>query len=139
MTKKIIQTVVATGLLLGWGLLAIAQAPGNGESGVIEVMAKKYEFSPEEIHVKKGQKVQLRVHSIDEDHGIKLELYPDGQKDHSTPGLVFDNRQDNGKVEKGQDQMLDFVAQQVGTYEFKCAKVCGMHHGKMKGKLIVEQ
>jgi len=53
--------------------------------------------------------------------------------------LVFDNPQDNGKVERGKDQILDFVAQQVGTYEFKCAKLCAMHHGRMKGKLIVEE
>ena len=58
-------------------------------------------------------------------------------KDKSSPGLVFDNSQENGKVEKGEDQVLDFVAQQAGTYEFKCARVCGMHHGRMKGKLIV--
>ena len=106
---------------------------------VIEVAAKKYEFTPAEIRVKKGTKVQLKVHSTDEDHGIKLNLYPEGSKDKSSPGLVFDNPQDNGKVEKGKDQILIFVAQRAGTYEFKCAKVCGIHHGRMKGKLIVEE
>jgi len=39
----------------------------------------------------------------------------------------------------GVDQVLEFVATKPGTYEFKCAKVCGMHHGKMKGELIVEE
>ena len=110
-----------------------------GEAQVIEVTARKYEFAPAEIHVTKGSRVRLRVHSTNEAHGIKLNLYPEGSTDKSSPGLVFDNPQENGKVQKGEDQVLDFVAQLAGTYEFKCAKVCGMHHGRMKGKLIVEE
>ena len=41
---------------------------------VIEVSAKKYGFVPDEIHVQKGTKVELRVHSMDEPHGIRLSL-----------------------------------------------------------------
>jgi cytochrome c oxidase subunit 2 len=124
-----------TGLL---GIRAQAQDASN-ETKVIEVSAKKYEFTPADIHVKKGTTVELKVHSVDETHGIKLAITPEGSKDGSTPGLLFDKPEDNGKVEKGQDQILKFVAQQAGTYDFKCAKVCGMHHGSMKGKLIVEE
>jgi len=111
---------------------------GDHSTQIIEVSAKKYEFTPGEIRVKKGTRVELKVHSVDETHGIKLELYPEGSKDKSSPGLVFDKPEDNGKVEKGVDQVLDFVAQQPGSYEFKCAKVCGIHHGSMKGTLVVE-
>jgi len=110
-----------------------------GEVQVIEVTARKYAFAPAEIHATKGSRVRLRVRSTDEAHGIKLNLYPEGSTDKASPGLVFDNPQENGKVQKGEDQVLDFVAQLAGTYEFKCAKVCGMHHGRMKGKLIVEE
>lgn len=109
------------------------------EAHVIEVTSRKYEFAPAEIHVTKGSRVRLQVHSTDEAHGIKLNLYPEGSKDKSSPGLVFNNPQENGKVQKGEDQVLDFVAQQAGRYEFKCARVCGIHHGRMKGKLIVEK
>lgn len=83
--------------------------------------------------------MRLKVHSTDEAHGKKLSVYPEGSKDKSSPGLVFDNPQENGKAEKGEDQVLDFVAQPAGRYEFKCAKVCGVHYGRMKGKLIVDQ
>jgi cytochrome c oxidase subunit II len=115
-----------------------ANAAPQGEPKVIEVSAKKYEFTPAEIHVAKGTKVELKVHSVDETHGAKLELYPEGAKDKSTPGLLFDHPDDNGKVEKNVDQVLVFTAAIPGTYEFKCAKVCGFGHGRMKGKLIVE-
>lgn len=105
----------------------------------IEVSAKKYEFSPSEIHVKAGEHVRLTVHSVDETHGIKRTLYPEGSKDKTIVGLKFDHPDDNGKVEKRVDQVLDFIAEKPGTYEFQCAKVCGMHHGKMKGQVIVEE
>ncbi len=103
------------------------------------VSAKKYEFAPSEIRVKVGERVRLKVHSVDETHGIKLTLYPEGSTDKTIVGLKFDHPEDNGKVEKNVDQVLEFVAVKPGTYEFKCAKVCGMHHGKMKGELIVEE
>jgi len=88
--------------------------------------------------VKVGEHVRLKVHSLDEAHGVKLNLYPEGA-DKSVVGLQFDHPEDNGKVAKGVDQVLEFVAAKAGTYEFKCAKVCGMHHGKMKGELVVEE
>ena len=83
---------------------------------------RKYEFTPAEIHVKVGAKVELKVHSEDETHGLKLDAFPEGTKDKSKPGLLFDPPDQNGKVTKGVDQVIDFVAQEPGTYEFKCAK-----------------
>jgi cytochrome c oxidase subunit 2 len=106
---------------------------------VIEISAKKYEFTPNEIRVKKGERVQLKVRSVDTTHGAKLEVYPEGQKDKSTPGLKFTEPDQNGKVQKDVDQVIEFVAVEAGTYDIKCAKLCGMGHGRMKAKLIVEE
>ena len=127
---------VAVGLIIT-GIRAQDQN-ADGAPQIIEVSAKKYQFTPSEIRVKSGTKIELKVHSVDDTHGVKLELYPEGATDKSSPGLVFDSPELNGKVEKNQDQILDFVAKEPGTYQFKCAKVCGMHHGSMKGTLIVE-
>ena len=115
-----------------------SDASGDAAVKTIEISAEKYEFTPSEIHVKVGEHVRLKVHSLDETHGVKLNLYPEGA-DKSVVGLQFDHPEDNGKVAKGVDQVLEFVAAKAGTYEFKCAKVCGMHHGKMKGELVVEE
>ena len=121
------------------GIAAPSRAPqGDANTKTIEISAKKYEFSPGEIRVPKGTHVELKVHSVDDTHGAKLDLYPEGAKDKATPGLLFDHPDQNGKVSKGVDQILDFVAQTPGTYDFKCAKFCGFGHDKMKGKLIVE-
>jgi cytochrome c oxidase subunit II len=106
---------------------------------VIDISARKYEFTPNEIQVKQGEAVELRVHSEDETHGLKLDRYPEGAKAKGDPGLVFGQPDQNGKVIKGVDQVVDFTAQQPGTYDFKCAKICGIGHGRMKGKVIVAQ
>src|SRR5271154_5643743 len=135
---KQLVVLLAGGLSIGVGVARLANAQGDANTKVIEVSAKKYEFSPSEIRVPKGTRVELKVHSVDETHGVKLEVYPEGAKDKGAPGLVFAHPDDNGKVSKGVDQALDLVAQVPGTYDFKCAKFCGFGHDKMKGKLIVE-
>jgi cytochrome c oxidase subunit II len=140
MRKAMVVAAVLAGLAMAgsWRVLARGTAGQNAAPRVIEISAKKYEFDPAEIKVKKGEKVELKVHSVDETHGVKLSPYPEGTKDKGMPGLAFEQPEANGKVTKGTDQVLDFVAQQEGTYDFACAKVCGLGHGKMKGKLIVE-
>jgi cytochrome c oxidase subunit 2 len=140
MKKACVLAAVGTGLSMATCWMAFAQPVANLADAprVIEVSAKKYEFAPAEIHVKKGEKIELKVHSADETHGVKLNLYPEGSKAKGAPGLVLDQPAENGKVSKGVDQIVDFVAQEPGTYDFVCAKFCGFGHDRMKGKLIVE-
>ena len=130
--------MVACGLAVEPGSAQGPGTAGDASARTFIVSAKKYEFAPAEIRVQAGERVRLKVHSVDETHGIKLDLYPEGSMDKTVVGLKFDHPEDNGKVEKNVDQVLEFVAEKPGKYEFKCAKVCGMHHGKMKGELIVE-
>lgn len=139
--KKALAAIVAlAGFSMATYWATFAQGPENQTEApqVIEITAKKYEFSPSEIHVRKGTRVELKVHSEDDTHGIKLDVHPEGTKDKNEPGLVFDRPGQNGKVNKHEDQIVDFVAQEPGTYDFKCAKLCGLGHDRMKGKLIVE-
>ena len=141
MVRKLIVavvTAVCVSMAVFWAAFAQAPTEQTATPQVIEISAKKYEFTPGEIHVKKGAHVELRVHSEDATHGVKLDLWPEGATDKSTPGLLFDQPDENGKVKKGADQVVAFVAQEPGTYDFKCAKFCGFGHDKMKGKLIVD-
>jgi cytochrome c oxidase subunit II len=137
-TKGLTLTIVSLTFAAPSIVMAAIAAAQTSATRVIEVSAKKYEFTPAEIHVKKGERVELKVHSVDETHGIKIDAYPAGTKDKTSPGLVFDHPKTNGKVEKNVDQALDFVAAEPGTYDFKCAKLCGMGHRHMEGRLIVE-
>ena len=96
----------------------------DASAGVREfkMTAKNYDFDPNVITVKKGEKVRLLVTSTDRDHGIKIEGYDINQV-----------------VKKGQTATIEFPADKAGTFEFKCSVYCGMGHRKMKGKLVVQE
>lgn len=140
MRKTVVLVAASAALSLATYWVVLAQGPGGQTVSpqVIEISAKKYEFTPSEFHVPKGAHVELRVHSEDATDGVKLDVYPEGSTGKGMPGLVFDQPNENGKVKKGADQVVDFVAQEPGRYDFKCAKFCGFGHDKMKGQLIVD-
>ena len=96
-----------------------AQAPQVHE---IQMTAKKYEFSPNPIRVKKGERVRLVITATDRDHGIKIEEFGVEQR-----------------LKKGVPTTVEFTADKAGTFTFKCSVHCGIGHGHMKGTLIVEE
>lgn len=117
--------------------VVVAQTPGANIQ-VVEMTAKKYEFSGSPIHVKKGMKVQLKIKALDRAHGLKINIYPDGADTKGAPGLTFATAQDCWKLEKGEVTTIEFVAQQAGSYPFRCCTFCGFGHLGMKGQLIVD-
>jgi cytochrome c oxidase subunit 2 len=94
----------------------LAQQPSR-----IQLTAKKYAFEPSQIHVKKGEHVQLIITAVDHDHGLKLEAFQIDQQ-----------------LKKGETVTVEFTADQAGTFPFQCAKFCGLGHKNMKGELVVE-
>lgn len=107
-------------------LLAVAgitaQETNAGQAVEIKVTAKKYQFEPNVITVKKGQQVKLIVTALDHDHGFKLEAFNIDQR-----------------LKKGDPATIEFTADKAGTFPFQCSVVCGFGHRKMKGKLVVEE
>jgi hypothetical protein len=83
-----------------------APAPAQNVQ-VIEVRAKKYEYSPSPIHVKQGTKVQLKITATDHTHGFKIGDYPEGSDKKGTPGLAFTSRQDCWKSKKAPPKQLN--------------------------------
>lgn len=104
-------------LLSAVALGALAQS----ESNEIKVTAKKFEFSPSAVHVKKGDHVKLVITAADHDHGFKLDAFQIDQM-----------------LKKGEATTVEFTADRVGTFPFECSHFCGMGHKKMKGELVVE-
>lgn len=103
---------------------AVLTAPGQEASpGTVEikVTAKRYEFDPSQIRVKKGDHVKLSITALDHDHGFKLDAF-----------------QINQKVKKGETAAVEFTADKAGNFPFACSKFCGMGHKGMKGELVVE-
>lgn len=107
---------------------------------VIRITARKYEFAPSQVRVKQGTPVQLKIRAIDRDHGLKIAMLSDGADGSSGPGLEFMPPQDNNgwKLKKNKETTIEFVAKTAGVYEFRCSVACGIHHGRMKGRLVVE-
>ena len=108
------------------------------ETRVIEVAAKKYEYSPSPVHVKAGTKVQLKITATDHDHGFKIATVPDGSERNSKPGLVFASPEDCWQLKKGKTTTIGFLAQTPGTYTFKCCHTCGLGHRGMKSQIVVD-
>jgi cytochrome c oxidase subunit II len=105
---------------------------------VIEVIAKKYEYSPSPVHVKIGTKVQLRITAVDHDHGFKIGVDPDVGKANGKSGLVFASPQDCWQLKKGETTTIEFLAQVSGTYTFRCCHTCGLGHRGMRGEVVVD-
>jgi heme/copper-type cytochrome/quinol oxidase subunit 2 len=132
---------IVSAALLALGLsLSLPEFTGaNGQDvRVIEITAKKYEYSNSPIHLKAGTKVQLKITAIDHDHGFKIGSVPDGASSNGKAGLVFASEQECWQLKKGETTMIEFVAQTPGTYSFKCCHTCGLGHKGMKGQIIVE-
>ncbi len=88
---------------------------------VIKVMAKQFEFIPNEITGKSGIPVRIILTSEDVTHGFAI-----------------DDLKINVQVRKGEDTIVDFTPDKPGTYDFYCSVFCGIGHPGMRGKLIVQ-
>lgn len=81
----------------------------------ISIVAKRFDFVPAEITVKKGVPVTLSLTSQDVDHGVKF-------KDLN---LVVNSK-------KGQTKDVTFTPDKTGTFVGQCSIFCGSGHGAMK-------
>ena len=88
---------------------------------VIKITAKKFEYSPSSIKIKKGIPVILELTSLDRLHGFNC------------PKLGVRTDIEPGKVSR-----VRILAQEAGVYEFHCDIFCGDGHEDMYGKIIVE-
>ena len=110
----------------------------NQDVLVIEITAKKYEYSNSPVHVKIGTKVQLKITATDRDHGFKISAVPDGAVPNGAGGLIFTSAQDCWQLKKGETTTIEFLAQTPGTYTFRCCHTCGLGHKGMKGQIVVD-
>ena len=81
----------------------------------IEIAAKRFEFTPSEITLKKGEPVILVLTSKDVQHGLKLDAFNK---------VVI--------AKKGQSSQVEFTPTETGTFVAQCASFCGAGHGSMK-------
>lgn len=90
------------------------------EPRVIEIKAKKFEFTPSEITLKKGEPVVLRLSSEDRVHGFMAKL------------LKIDT-----DIPAGTTTDVAVTPDTAGQYTVICDHYCGTGHGNMKMKVTV--
>jgi len=108
-------------------LLSAAAGPGllhadeDESPRTIAISAKRFEFEPKQITLKKGEAVTLAVTSQDVTHGF-----------FSRP-LGIDADLAPGKTEEVRVQ-----PKEAGTFTVICDHYCGSGHGGMKMVIVVE-
>ncbi len=122
-TKDAFRLVVTVLMAFTLGSFVAGVFAADQPEQVIKITAKKFEYSPNEIRIKKGVPVILEFTSLDRIHGFTV---PDlgGVRATIEPGKVIQVR---------------IVAPKAGTYEFHCDLFCGEGHEGMTGKIIVEE
>jgi cytochrome c oxidase subunit 2 len=128
-------SLLAFAIFLLLSTLASAQTQ---DVQIVEITAKKYEYSASPVHVKSGTKVQLKITATDHDHGFKIAAVPDGALTNGTAGLIFTSPQDCWQLKKGETTTIEFLAHASGTYTFRCCHTCGVGHRGMKGQIVVD-
>ena len=101
-------------------VLSISPRANGGAETSISMTVKRFEYSPREIHLKKGVPVVLEITSLDVPHGFNL---PDlGVRADVVPGVPARVR---------------LVPSKVGTFTFHCDIFCGSGHEELDGTIVV--
>ena len=98
------------------------QPTGELSEGIrkIDLEAFQFGFDPAEIVVYEGEEVQITAVSTDVTHGLGIDEY----------GI-------NRTLEPNHEEVINFTAQEPGTYTIRCTVYCGAGHGNMQGEMIV--
>jgi plastocyanin/ferredoxin len=120
MVSKLIFVMLFVGLA---GVALFAPLPlhaGQPAEHHLTLEARRFAFEPAVIQVNQGERVILELESVDVTHGVYVDGY--GLKAVSEPG---------------HKARLDFVADRVGKFKYRCSMACGPLHPFMIGELIV--
>jgi cytochrome c oxidase subunit 2 len=101
--------------------VAAASAPRAAEPRVVEIVARRFQFTPNLVTLKKDEPVILRLRSEDVVHGFFQK--PLGINTTIQPGKVTD---------------VPLTPHEAGRYLVICHHFCGAGHGNMNLTLVVE-
>lgn len=116
-------------LLVTWSIADGVDARATSDQAAarpvkdFEVVAQRFSFTPERLDVTRGDHVRLTVRSADGTHGLAIKT------------LKLDIQVPKG----GTPVVLEFDADQSGSFPITCSEYCGRRHSKMKGLLVVAE
>ena len=106
---------------LALAVLLTAAAGRGAEPRIVKISAKRFEFTPAEVHLKKGETVVLELTTQDRVHGFNLP--------------AFKIRKD---IVPKEVTRVTLTPGEAGTFPFHCDVFCGDGHEDMTGTLVVE-
>lgn len=113
-------------ILISLSLLAIPSSDAESEreetDRVISVVAERFSFVPSVIRMEQGEVVELRIRSLDTNHGFRIR--------EAGVNVIVPKRG------RGDARIL-FRAQKKGVFPFECSKACGAGHTIMRGRIVV--
>jgi cytochrome c oxidase subunit II len=118
---RIAAPVILASLLVA-GLMLVQSTHSQSAPRRIEVTAKRFDFTPSEITLKKGEPVVFVLKSADVPHGIRFREL----------GVEV-------KVGKGQTNEVAFTPDKTGNFVGHCSVFCGSGHGGMALTLHVTE
>ena len=93
----------------------------DDEVKTIDVTASRFQFEPATISVAQGDRVRLRLRSVDRSHAFAIKAF-------RVKALIPSG---------GKTVTVEFIADEAGTFAFTCSEYCGTGHAEMKGALVV--
>ena len=114
--------IVAVGIIIIAFLISSLETTvmGDEKDQMWMITAKRFEYSPKEITVKKGVPVVLQFASADRLHGFNC------------PSLGI-----RADIRPGKVNSIRLIPDKVGTFPFHCDNFCGSGHEGMRGTIIV--
>ena len=112
--------LMSAAIISGLALYVRANAlPAERE---IHITAKKFDFTPDTITLKKGEPVVLVISSQDRNHGFNLRGF----------GIRAD-------IKPGGTARIRFTPNKTGRFTFSCDVFCGDGHEDMTGTIVVTE
>jgi cytochrome c oxidase subunit 2 len=119
--RTIRELLIGCTMAIGCAALSVNAGAADGPRK-IEIVAKRFTYTPSEITLKKGEPVVLVIRSEDVTHGLK-----------------FKELNLQTEIGKGAISELPFTPTQTGDFVGHCSHFCGAGHGSMTLTLRVTE
>jgi len=101
----------------------VAEGAALQDAKVIEISAERFTFTPSEIRVKAGTRLEIRLQSDDTAHGFH----------------IVGTDVDVELPKRGRGVATATFQPLAGRYTFECSQVCGAGHEFMRGVIIATE
>jgi cytochrome c oxidase subunit 2 len=101
----------------------VSEGAGHAQDArVVQIVAERFSFTPSQIRVKAGTRLEIQLESDDTSHGFR----------------IVGTDVDIELPKRGRGIAKVTFEPQAGRYTFECSRVCGAGHGFMRGVIIAE-